>query len=209
MTTLTVTQQGTATLPEEVLEHLGTRPGEAIRIDLLPDGRAVLKAAKGNGSWHELSGMLAGKINGRRLSIEEINDVVAEAGTAGITIKVDPFPSDDELNGLWVEAWGDQDARDFGKVLARSLAHLGAYEGRRLVGFVNVATDGGVHAFLLDTCVTPAMRGKGIATMLVEEAINVARSRGATWLHVDFEPHLASFYRGCGFRSTEAGLIRL
>ncbi len=209
MTTMTVTEQGKATLPEEVLEHLGIRPGEAVRIDLLPDGRAELKAGSGNGSWHELSGMLADKVNGRRLSIEEINDAVAEAGTAGITIKVDPFPSNDDLNGLWVEAWGDHDARDFGKVLARSLAHLGAYEGRRLVGFVNVATDGGLHAFVLDTCVTPAMRRKGIATMLVEEAINVARNRGATWLHVDFEPHLSSFYRGCGFRSTEAGLIRL
>jgi len=209
MTTVTVTEQGNATLPKEVLEHLGIRPGEAMRIDLLPDGRAELKASKGNGYWHELGGMLKGKTNGRTLSIEEINDAVAEAGTAGIVIKVDPFPSNDELNSLWVEAWGDHDTRDFGKVLARSLTHLGAYEGPRLVGFVNVATDGGLHAFILDTCVTPDMRGKGIATMLVEEAIHVARDRGATWLHVDFEPHLTSFYRGCGFRSTEAGLIQL
>ncbi|NTE47960.1 GNAT family N-acetyltransferase, partial [Rhizobium pusense] len=28
-------------------------------------------------------------------------------------------------------------------------------------------------------------------------------------LHVDFETHLTSFYRSCGFRPTEAGLIEL
>jgi hypothetical protein len=29
------------------------------------------------------------------------------------------------------------------------------------------------------------------------------------WLHVDYEPHLAPFYRALGFRHTEAGLLRL
>ena len=33
--------------------------------------------------------------------------------------------------------------------------------------------------------------------------------RGAEWLHVDYEPHLAPFYTAAGFRPTEAGLIRL
>jgi hypothetical protein len=39
---------------------------------------------------------------------------------------------------------------------------------------------------------------------MVVEATNVARVRGAKWLHVDFEPHLTSFYRRCGFRPTVA-----
>ncbi|WP_088704657.1 GNAT family N-acetyltransferase [Rhizobium sp. R693] len=126
-----------------------------------------------------------------------------------VVIHVDPFPSNEELNSLWAEAWGDPEERDFRGILTRSLAHLGAYDGHRLVGFLNVATDGGLHAFILDTCVRPSMRRKGIATMLVREATNVARDRGATWLHVDFEPHLTSFYRDCGFGPTPAGLIRL
>jgi hypothetical protein len=28
---------------------------------------------------------------------------------------------------------------------------------------------------------------------------------GCPWLHVDYEPHLDGFYRGCGFRPTAAG----
>ena len=37
----------------------------------------------------------------------------------------------------------------------------------------------------------------------------LTRARGATWLHTDFEPHLTAFYRACGFRPTDAGLVRL
>ena len=70
-------------------------------------------------------------------------------------------------------------------------------------------TDGGIHAFLLDTTVHPDYRRQGIATELVALVTSAARARGADWLHVDYEPHLAGFYRACGFRHTEAGLIAL
>lgn len=126
-----------------------------------------------------------------------------------ITFRIDPFPSNDEMNALWEWAWDDFVWKDFSVILARSLAHVGAYDGQRLIGFVNVAWDGGVHAFLLDTCVHPKFRRQGIATQLVKEAENLARDRGALWLHVDFEARLTGFYRGCGFRMTGAGLIKL
>ncbi len=124
-------------------------------------------------------------------------------------IRIDPFPSPEEFAALWPAAWDGVEAPDFAPILSRSLAHLGAYHDGRLIGFVNVAWDGGIHAFLLDTTVHPDLRRQGIATALVVEAVRVARERGAEWLHVDFEPHLQGFYRACGFRPTEAGLIRL
>jgi len=43
----------------------------------------------------------------------------------------------------------------------------------------------------------------------VNVAIDQARASGMTWLHVDYEPHLDGFYRGCGFRETAAGLLHL
>ncbi|MBY5437256.1 GNAT family N-acetyltransferase [Rhizobium leguminosarum] len=124
-------------------------------------------------------------------------------------IRNDPFPSAAELNALFSAAWGSPHNRDFTAVLSRSLAHIGAYQDDRLVGFVNVAWDGGIHAFILDTSVHPDMRRQGIATGMVRQATNLARERGAEWLHVDFEPHLTGFYRACGLSSTEAGLIKL
>ncbi|MGF9565443.1 AbrB/MazE/SpoVT family DNA-binding domain-containing protein [Neorhizobium sp. JUb45] len=82
MTTLTVTARGQITIRKDVLKHLGIQPGGKIRIDLLPDGRAELTADTGNGSWRDLSGILKGKTNGAKLSIDEINDAIAEAGAA-------------------------------------------------------------------------------------------------------------------------------
>ena len=83
-------------------------------------------------------------------------------------------------------------------------------EARKLVGFVNVAWDGGAHAFVLDTMVTPDFRGQGIATALIVEAVSRAKQSGCEWLHVDFEPHLRAFYfDACGFNPTDAGLIAL
>lgn len=126
-----------------------------------------------------------------------------------IEIATDPFPSDEAMRRLWLVAWGDAGHASFQPLLARSLTHAGAYDGAMLIGFVNVAWDGGVHAFILDTCVDPDFRRQGIASRLVERAAEVARARGAHWLHVDFEPQLEGFYRQCGFGPTAAGLMRL
>ncbi|MGM4981643.1 MULTISPECIES: GNAT family N-acetyltransferase [Rhizobium] len=126
-----------------------------------------------------------------------------------IEYRDDPNPGNEALNALWANAWNDPSSRNFSPILARSLAHVGAFAGMRLVGFVNVAWDGGIHAFILDTCVDPEFRRRGIATNLVERAKMLARQRGAEWLHVDFETHLTGFYRKLGFAATEAGLIRL
>ncbi len=78
------------------------------------------------------------------------------------------------------------------------------------VAFVNVAWDGGDHAFLLDTKTRPDHQRRGIATRLVGLAAQHAKLAGCEWLHVDFDDHLADFYFGaCGFRPTTAGLIHL
>ncbi len=82
MSTLAVTSRGQVTFRKEVLQHLGIKPGERIELDLLPNGRAELKAAQPEGSFGELRGFLKNKTNGTRWSIEEINDAIAEAGAA-------------------------------------------------------------------------------------------------------------------------------
>ena len=80
MTLLTVTARGQVTFRKDVLKHLGIRPGDKIRLELLPDGRAELKAERPQGSWQTLRGFLKGRTSGTRLSIEEINETIAEAG---------------------------------------------------------------------------------------------------------------------------------
>jgi bifunctional DNA-binding transcriptional regulator/antitoxin component of YhaV-PrlF toxin-antitoxin module len=79
MTTLSVTERGQVTFRKDVLKHLGIQPGDKIHLDLLPGGRAELRADKPKGSWHELAGFLDNKTN-VHLTIEEINQAIAEAG---------------------------------------------------------------------------------------------------------------------------------
>jgi len=120
--------------------------------------------------------------------------------------------TDADVNALHAEGFGhpelDIEWRD--QVERHSLGWVCAYEGDRLVGFVNVAWDGGVHAFVLDTVVTADARHQGIGAGLVDMATAEARAVGCEWLHVDFEEDLRGFYFGaCGFASTPAGVIAL
>ena len=85
----------------------------------------------------------------------------------------------DEVNTLRSAAWHAVGDQDWAPILRRSLGWVCALEGDRLVGFVNVAWDGGVHAFLLDTTVHPDVQHQGIGTSLVLEAVAMAQARGA------------------------------
>ena len=126
-----------------------------------------------------------------------------------VTIVVRPALDDAELNALFAASSLMHTSRAFGPVLERSLSYLAAFVDERLIGFVNVAWDGGHHAFLLDPTVHPEYRGRGLGRELVRRAAELARSSGAEWLHVDYEPQLRGFYAVAGFRPTEAGLMRL
>jgi GNAT superfamily N-acetyltransferase len=96
------------------------------------------------------------------------------------------------------------------QVHEHSLGWVCARSGHELVGFVNVAWDGGVHAFILDTVVRGKAARQGVGTQLVAVAVAEARAAGCEWLHVDFDDHLRRFYfDACGFIPTNAGLIAL
>jgi GNAT superfamily N-acetyltransferase len=127
-----------------------------------------------------------------------------------VEYKLNPVVTNEELDNLFSNAWPDKrPTGDYTSILSRSLGYVCAYLRDELVGFANVAWDGGVHAFLLDPTVRSDLQRKGIGSELVHHAKELARSRGAEWLHVDYEPQLAPFYRKCGFVKTEAGLINL
>jgi|SRR5436190_9451431 len=117
-----------------------------------------------------------------------------------------------ELNALHAEAFEHRVLDDDweAQLPRHSLGWVCARRDDDLVGFVNVAWDGGVHAFVLDTMVAVSERGQQIGRKLVEAAVSGARAAGCEWLHVDFDDHLRAFYfDACGFAPTNAGLIEL
>lgn len=117
-----------------------------------------------------------------------------------------------QVNALHAEAFSLPVLKDDWKrqVHEHSLGWVCARDGDDLVGFVNVAWDGAIHAFILDTMVVARVGRRGIGTQLVAVAVAEARAAGCEWLHVDFEDHLRAFYfNACGFTPTNAGLIAL
>ncbi len=119
--------------------------------------------------------------------------------------------NDDELVTLTQSYGGRSEAGWWDRVRAHSLGWVSArIEGGSLIGFVNVAWDGGDHAFLIDTKVRPDYQRRGIGTELVRIAARHAQDAGCEWLEVDFDEHLAPFYYdACGFLPTPAGLLHL
>ncbi|GAA1315211.1 GNAT family N-acetyltransferase [Saccharothrix xinjiangensis] len=117
-----------------------------------------------------------------------------------------------EVNALHAEGFAHRVLDDdwWGQVNRHSLGWVCARGGADLVGFVNVAWDGAIHAFVLDTLVAGPVRRRGVGRELVARAVEGARAAGCEWLHVDFDDELKPFYfDACGFQPTNAGLIAL
>ena len=118
----------------------------------------------------------------------------------------------DEVEALHALGFGhEQRQHDWAARLdAHSLGWVCARSTGILVGFVNVAWDGGSHAFILDIVVAEGVRRGGVGSELVRIAVREAAAAGCEWVHVDFEGHLKGFYLGaCGFDPTDAGLVGL
>jgi hypothetical protein len=118
-----------------------------------------------------------------------------------------------EVNALHVDAFGADNSTEtdwISLVEANSFGWVTARDERRLVGFVNVISDGQTHAWLQDVMVFSGSRHVRIGTQLVPVARDESRKAGCKCLHVDFEEHLGPFYfQVCGFTPTAAGLMNL
>jgi len=127
-----------------------------------------------------------------------------------------PFDSG-EVNALHAEAFEtrmfDDDEWDWSALCDRHslgwvTARRSGASGGVLVGFVNVAWDGFVHAWLQDVMVAESARHSGVGVAVVHAARDAVQAAGCEHLHVDFDGDLASFYiDACGFTPSTAGLI--
>lgn len=122
-----------------------------------------------------------------------------------------PF-SNETVNLLHAEAFGHRIFDDdwWIRLNRHSLGWVCARKRQSLVGFVNVAWDGALHAFVLDTMVTNTCRRLGVATHMLAMCVEEARDARCEWLHVDFVDDLRPLYFDkAGFTATSAGLIKL
>jgi len=72
---LTVTAKGQLTLRQAVLDHLDIKPGQKVRVSLLPEGRIELCAADRTPSIARLRGALR-RPGQRRVSLAEMKEAI-------------------------------------------------------------------------------------------------------------------------------------
>lgn len=105
---------------------------------------------------------------------------------------IDP-PAEPDPWGQWLDRY--------------SLGWVTARVNDDLVGFLNVVTDGGMHAWLQDVVVDPEHQRQGIGEKMVDLAAKMSTAAGCEWLHVDFGEDLSPFYfERCNFRPSAAGI---
>ena len=82
MTTLTITAKGQVTIKKTLLDGLGAQPGDRLRIEVRPDGGLVIPPIrKRKVAWADLAGRMVPP-TGVSLTIEEMNEAIADAGAA-------------------------------------------------------------------------------------------------------------------------------
>ena len=94
-------------------------------------------------------------------------------------------------------SWAAQAGYD--RILAGSNRHFSIRRDSRLVGFLNVISDGVLDALLVDLMVHPDFQKQGLGRALVTAAIASLSEDAIRYVQVIFTPELAGFYRRCGF----------
>ena len=89
-TTARVTAKGQITIPKQVRESLNLRPGDKVRFEVEDDGCARMKAM--NRSIDDIVGMLKPYYDGPVVTVEEMNEAVAEAAAERVERALGPLP---------------------------------------------------------------------------------------------------------------------
>ncbi len=116
----------------------------------------------------------------------------------------------DEINALARLCWDDHEGCDYNNILKHSLAWVTARaDDETLIGFYNLAWDGGRHALVFDLNVHPDFRRQGIALKMLEHAPRIAKESGVKYLHVDCDVSLEDLYKKAGYEMISAGIVYL
>lgn len=86
MLELTITAKGQVTIRKALLEGLGAKPGDRLRIEVRSDGGLVIppvRRPKKPLTWDEIAGSITPPPDRRGVTIEQMNDAIAK-GWAGL-----------------------------------------------------------------------------------------------------------------------------
>ncbi|WP_199715035.1 GNAT family N-acetyltransferase [Acutalibacter sp. 1XD8-33] len=101
--------------------------------------------------------------------------------------------------------WGGMEA-ELGNPALRDYLQIACYDGERLIGFLDVVSNGVTDAYIQDVMVHPEYQGKGIGTELMNRAIQRLKAGRIYMISVIYgEEGLRPFYEKFGFSTMLCG----
>ncbi len=96
----------------------------------------------------------------------------------------------------------------FESELRSSYFHIGAFDGEKLVGYLEVVSDGVTDAYIQNLIVHPEYQGKGIGTELMNRTIAYLKEKKIYMITVIFEENLLPYYKRFGFTPMLCGQLQ-
>ncbi len=124
-----------------------------------------------------------------------------------IIISQDSGITDKEIEELRSSVGWDATTGPFSKIKDRLYTYFTARKNGRLIGFIDVLSDGIADAYLQDLVVKPEYQKKGIGSELMKRAIRYLQKRNIKCIQVTFNPELEGFFKQFPFYIFRAGII--
>ncbi len=120
---------------------------------------------------------------------------------------INPEIEADELSKLRKAVGWDARKHNLEKIVGCTYLSVACYAGQRLVGYVDVLSDGVDDALIRGLTVDPEYQKQGIALELLNIVTATIRKDRIKTVNVLFEPELKPLYLKAGFRIVCGGLI--
>lgn len=124
-----------------------------------------------------------------------------------IIINQDSELTDIEIENLRTSAGWDNNTGSFSIIKKKLFTYFTARKNNKLIGFIDVLSDGIADAYLQNLVVHPDYQKKGIGSELVKKAINFLQEKNIKCIQVTFNSELETFYKKFGFYIFRAGII--
>jgi ribosomal protein S18 acetylase RimI-like enzyme len=126
---------------------------------------------------------------------------------ADIIIAQDSDITDMEIENLRTSVGWDNNTGSFSILKPRLFTYFTARKNDRLIGFIDVLSDGIADSYLQDLMVHPEHQKNGIGSELMRRAITFLQGKNIKCIQVTFNPEHEPFYRKFGFYIFRAGII--
>ena len=114
---------------------------------------------------------------------------------------------DKEIESLRASVGWDNTIPLHSKRRERLFIYFTARINGKLIGYIDVLSDGSVDAYVQDLIVLPEYQKRGIGSELLKRAIKYLQQKKIKAIQVIFNPELEGFYKKFGFNIVKAGII--